>query len=58
MCWGVHYDRRSMCCDECGKGVWLATDIHGKLYHYTEDDRIAHIVLHLRNHHPDLDPDR
>ena len=35
---------------------WLLT-ARGKRYLYTETQWMALVVLHLRNHHADLDPD-
>ena len=49
---------RTRLCQSCGKGVYLETDEHGVPYRYTPAERTAHIVLHLRAHHADLDPDR
>lgn len=44
-------------CAACFKGVMLFADESGRRYRYTPDEELAHIVLHLRNHHQDLDPD-
>jgi len=43
-------------CRACGKGIALAADAYGNLYRYHRDEYLALIVLHLRNHHADLDP--
>lgn len=45
-------------CDACGKGIMLSTDQAGALYMYTDEQWLALVVLHLRNHHAGLDPDR
>ena len=45
-------------CGVCGKGVILRADAQGRPYRYTPEQVLAHIVLHLRSHHPDLDPDK
>lgn len=45
-------------CPRCDTGVMLATDRHGKTFLYTHEQRLSAVVLHLRNHHADLDPDR
>lgn len=45
-------------CAECGKGVYLVTDSAGAAYRYTDAEQLALVVLHLRNHHADLDPDK
>lgn len=45
-------------CDECGKGVILWLDRNMLPYRYTHEQVIAQTVLHLRNHHPGLDPDK
>lgn len=49
---------RSYRCGDCGKGVALALDEQGHRYLYTETQWMALVVLHLRNHHADLDPDQ
>jgi hypothetical protein len=43
-------------CGECGMGMWLATDRAGSAYTYTEAEKQAHIVLHLRTRHPGMEP--
>ena len=45
-------------CSACGKGVILWLDPNGHPFLYTHEQVMAQTVLHLRNHHPDLDPDR
>jgi hypothetical protein len=47
---------RAWRCGDCQKGVALAYDDSGRRYQYTDEQWLALIVLHLRNHHPDLDP--
>jgi len=49
---------RSYRCGDCGKGIALAFDINGVRYLYTDQQWLALVVLHLRNHHEDLDPDK
>lgn len=49
---------RAYRCGDCGKGIALAFDDHGHRYLYTETQWMALMVLHLRNHHADLDPDK
>lgn len=62
--WPVSHDAghnqqdRAYRCGDCGKGVALAVDDHGHRYLYTETQWMALVVLHLRNHHADLDPDQ
>ena len=53
---GVHLDGRVWRCS-CGKGVYLDTDELGRTYVYTPEEKMAAMVLHLRNHHTDLNPD-
>lgn len=45
-------------CGQCHKGVILRADSYGIPYRYTREQELALIVLHLRSHHADLDPDR
>ena len=45
-------------CASCNAGIYLAFDRHGKAYQYAGSQIRAHIVLHLRTRHPDLDPDK
>jgi len=54
--WAYVYTDRTWRCIPCGKGIALAEDESGRLYHYTQEQFTALIVLHLRNHHADLDP--
>lgn len=49
-------DGRVKLCKECGRGIYLLTDEQGKAYEYTLEQVLALAVLHLRNHHADLDP--
>jgi hypothetical protein len=43
-------------CTACRKGIYLVTDQTGAPYVYTEEEILAHLVLHLRNHHLELAP--
>jgi hypothetical protein len=56
--WPLTLSGRARVCQACGKGVMLAADEHGAPYRYTPAEVTAHVVLHLRNHHADLDPDQ
>jgi hypothetical protein len=49
---------RSYRCGDCGKGIALAIDEQGAHYRYTHEQWLALVVLHLRNFHEDLDPDK
>jgi hypothetical protein len=53
----ISHRDRSYRCGDCGKGIALALDDQGKRYLYTDQQWRALVVLHLRNHHADLDPD-
>jgi hypothetical protein len=55
--WTLTLDGRVWQCGQCGKGVMLDRDDLGRTYTWDEDQRLAQVVLHLRAHHPDLDPD-
>ena len=43
-------------CVSCLGGLYRTTDDHGKPYKWTDDQRLAMIVSHLRLSHLDLDP--
>jgi hypothetical protein len=43
-------------CARCGHGIALMLDDQGRPYRYSEEQWLALVVLHLRNHHADLDP--
>ena len=45
-------------CHECGKGILMWIDRAGQPYRYTHEQVLSLTVLHLRNHHPGLDPDK
>lgn len=49
---------RAYRCGACGLGVALAYDLADRRYQYTAEQWLALVVLHLRNHHANLDPDR
>ena len=44
-------------CNDCSKGIYLVTDQTGIPYVYEPDEILAMTVLHLRNHHIELNPD-
>lgn len=44
-------------CVECGLGIYLELDSSGRMFQYTHAQVLSLTVLHLRNHHADLDPD-
>lgn len=57
--WASHDDLTTVRrCLACGQGIWLLTDVSGRGYAFTHEQILAQTVLHLRNFHPDLDPDR
>lgn len=57
--WQGDDDLTTVCrCRVCGLGIYLLTDKHGQRYLLTHEEVLAQTVLHLRNHHPDLDPDK
>ena len=56
--WPVSESDRVYRCGDCAGGVALATDMGGVRYLYTHEQYLALVVLHLRNHHADLDPDK
>ncbi len=56
--WPLAVDEEGVArCKACGQGVILWLDEHHRPYRYTRDEVMALTVLHLRNHHPELDPD-
>lgn len=44
-------------CNGCKLGMYLVTDQTGIPYQYTDDELLTMVVLHLRNHHMELDPE-
>lgn len=55
--WPAHIDSDGVSrCGRCGKGIMLWVDSSGAVFRYTVDQALALTVLHLRNHHADLDP--
>ena len=54
--WPVSLDAETHRCGDCGKGIALALDGLKRPYRYTREQFLALVVLHLRNHHADLDP--
>ena len=58
MRWTLRLDGPVWRCADCGKGVYLDRDELGRTYTWTAEQKTAQVVLHLRNHHPDLDPDK
>ena len=53
--WRLSDDGRVALC-ECGRGIALICDEQRNLYRYSDAQWLALTVLHLRNHHADLDP--
>lgn len=55
--WGLLYDDvdGQERCEACGIGVISVNDRLGVNRIYTDDERLALIVGHLRNHHRDLE---
>jgi hypothetical protein len=45
-------------CVSCFGGIYRVTDPHGHPYPYSDADRLALVVAHLRQAHLGLDPDR
>lgn len=56
--WGWRLDGQCARCTACGKSIALVYDGQDRPYVYTDDQWLALTVLHLRNFHPDLDPDQ
>lgn len=49
-------DAVHMRCAHCDLSIWRIEDNQGKRYEYTPAEVLALRVAHLRNHHPNLDP--
>ena len=45
-------------CGSCFGGIYRLTDDHGHAYRYTDEQKLAQVVAHLRQAHMHLDPDR
>lgn len=45
-------------CSSCWQCVYRITDEHGHAYRYSDEQKLAAVVLHLRQAHAYLDPDR
>lgn len=56
--WPLSLDAEGVGRCACGKGVLVWIDRHAKPYRYSHEQVLSLTVLHLRNHHPDLDPDK
>ena len=56
--WPVSREVATYRCGDCGGPVCLAVDGAKRPYRYTHEQFLALTVLHLRNHHTDLDPDQ
>ena len=56
--WPTVIDERVVRCQACGGGIRLLKDVTGVMYQFDPAQVLALTVLHLRNHHPDLDPDK
>lgn len=42
-------------CRECDQSLWFTRDVKGVPYEYTEEEKLALIVAHIRQCHPDLE---
>ena len=56
--WAVEAAGRRLECGACHGSILLLTDRHGAEYQYTPDEHRALVVLHLRNFHSHLNPDK
>lgn len=56
--WLVREDLPVLRCATCLRGVLLLRDPMGGVYLYTHEQELALTVLHLRNFHPDQDPNK
>lgn len=56
--WDLEETPTVLRCAACHKSVLLLRDRHKHRFMYTPGERLALIVLHLRNFHSELDPDR
>lgn len=56
--WTDDLDGYRLLCVACGKSAMLLADSRHIPYRYTHEQELALKVLHLRNHHADLDPDK
>jgi len=54
--WPVSLSGETWRCGDCTGPVALAVDGAKRTYQYTREQFLALTVLHLRNHHADLDP--
>lgn len=45
-------------CSSCWQSVYRITDEQGHAYRYTPEQKLAAVVLHLRQAHAYLDPDK
>jgi len=53
---GSSSDANTWRCGDCGGSVALSEDGMKRPYRYTAEQFRALVVIHLRNHHEDLDP--
>ena len=56
--WATYPDGPCRRCASCGQAVYRIKDDHGSAYQYRDGEILALAVAHLRQAHPDLDPDR
>ena len=57
--WPDYHDKATVQrCVSCQVAIYRVADINGQPYTYTDEQRLALVVAHLRQAHMDLDPDR
>lgn len=49
--WPRYPDGRAIRCGKCDQSLWFSYDITGTPYRYTEDEKLALIVAHIRQNH-------
>lgn len=55
--WDGYEDGDQMRCGDCDQGMYRVMDDHQVAYHYSDGQRLAFVVAHLRQAHMNLDPD-
>lgn len=49
--WPRYPDSRSIRCGKCDQSIWFLYDENGEVYRYTDDEKLALIVAHIRQNH-------
>jgi hypothetical protein len=52
--WPRYPDGRANRCGKCDQNLWYTYDLNGNHYVYTDEEKLALVVAHIRQNHPEV----